>query len=258
MVSAGPRIGSLFTGIGALDLAVEAVYGGRVVWQSEVDFDACRVLRERWPGVRNLGDISAIDWATVPEIDILAGGFPCTDTSQAGRKEGIGGARSGLWSFMAEAVRYLRPRLVVVENVAGLRHRGFDVVLGDLAAAGFDAAWTSLRAADVGAPHLRERVFLVAWAADAKGDGRFQGRPEPAGLARRPDAALGGGAVADADGRAGDGRADDARRGPLGRAAAGRDRPAGAAGDADLESGDEGRESTGGEEESWGTLSFPR
>jgi DNA (cytosine-5)-methyltransferase 1 len=253
-----PRIGSLFTGIGALDLAVEAVYGGRVVWQSEIDFDACRVLRERFPDVPNLGDIQAIDWDTVPEIDILCGGFPCTDTSQAGGKAGIRGARSGLWSFMAEAVRALRPQLVVVENVAGLRHRGFDVVLGDLAAAGFDAAWTSLRAADVGAPHQRERIFLVAWAADAPGDGRLQGRPEPARLARRPDAALGGGQAADAHGRAGGGRPDDARREPLGRAAAGRDRPPGATGDADLQPGDPGWVATAGEAESWGTLSFPR
>ncbi|MEV4806781.1 DNA (cytosine-5-)-methyltransferase [Nonomuraea sp. NPDC049421] len=254
------RIGSLFTGIGALDLAVEAVYGGRVVWQSEVDVDACRVLSERFPGVPNLGDITAIDWADVPEIDVLCGGFPCTDTSQAGKKEGIGGARSGLWTYMAAAVRALRPRLVVVENVAGLRHRGLDQVLRDLAEVGFDASWTSLRASDVGAPHARERIFLLAWpAADTPSDGWQQGRAEPAGQQGRPDAALGGGAAAaDTDRRSGGGRPDDQGRGSLRGAAAGRDRPQGAPSDPDLESWDEGRIAAAGEAAGGWPLGFPR
>lgn len=195
----GPRVGSLFTGVGGLDLAVTEVFGGRVVWQCENDPDAGAVLARRFPGVTNLGDITTVNWDDVPRVDVLAGGFPCTDTSQAGRKAGIGGARSRLWSYMAEAVRRLRPGLVVVENVAGLRSRGLDQVLGDLAEAGFDAEWASVRAADVGAPHKRERIFIIAWPADAEGDGRHQGKPESAGQPRRLDAALGGGsAFADA------------------------------------------------------------
>ncbi|MEU1883411.1 DNA cytosine methyltransferase [Streptosporangium sp. NPDC020072] len=221
----GPRIGSLFSGVGGLDLAVEAVFGGRVIWQCEHDADAARVLERRFPGVPNLGDITAVDWAAVPAVDILAGGFPCTDTSQAGRKAGIDGARSGLWTFMAEAVRVLRPGLVVVENVSGLRHRGLDRVLGDLAEARFDASWASVRAADVGAPHRRERVFILAWPTDAEGVGRHEGQPEPARQPGGPDAALGGGAVA---------------------------------GDADVESGDTGRLATAGQAPSRRAFGFPR
>ena len=158
------RYGSLFSGVGGLDLAVEHLTGATAAWHCELDPHASKVLAAHWPGVPNLGDITAVDWSAVEPVDVLAGGFPCQDISSAGRQAGIEeGTRSGLWFRYADAVRVLRPRLVVVENVGALLVRGLDVVLGSLAALGYDARWTCLRASDVGAPHQRDRLFLAAW-----------------------------------------------------------------------------------------------
>lgn len=116
-----PRIGSLFSGAGGLDLAVEHVTGGRTVWHCEADPDASKVLAAHWPDVPNLGDITAVDWSAVEPVDVLCGGFPCQDVSAAGRRAGLaGGTRSGLWAEMARAIEALRPALVVIENVEGL------------------------------------------------------------------------------------------------------------------------------------------
>ena len=157
------RYGSLFSGYGGLDLAVESVLGASCAWHCELDPHASKVLAAHWPGVPNLGDISAVDWSAVEPVDVLCGGFPCQDISSAGRGAGIAeGTRSGLWYRFADAVRVLRPRLVFVENVGALVVRGLDIVVGDLAALGYDCRWTCLRASDVGAPHRRERLFLVA------------------------------------------------------------------------------------------------
>jgi DNA (cytosine-5)-methyltransferase 1 len=221
-----PRIGSMCTGYGGLDTAVVEVLGGSVAWHAEVDPDASKVLAHRYPKVPNLGDITAADWSTVEPVDIVTAGFPCQDISYAGRGAGIQeGNRSGLWHHIADALGVLRPRFVVLENVAAIvaRRPGLDVVLADLAALGFDAEWTCVRASDVGAPHGRDRWFLVAapgdsamrgWhdpsttegrhqpakpagrpdlpVADALGDGRHEGRSEPAGILRGPDASIGG------------------------------------------------------------------
>jgi len=229
------RIGSLFSGAGGLDLAVEHVTGGRTVWHCEADPDASKVLAAHWPDVPNLGDITAVDWAHVAEvapIEVLCGGFPCQDVSAAGRRAGLAtGTRSGLWLEYAEAINHLRPQLVVIENVRGLlsgyAHRAMEpgsddlgdrsgrpllraagAVLGDLADLGYDATWTTVAASDVGAPHRRERVFIVAhpegqpWrlyqrdprgaATHAQSDRRHQGRPESTRFVGRSDAALGG------------------------------------------------------------------
>lgn len=159
---AGPRIGSLCTGYGGLDLAVEAVLGGRLCWYAETDRHAQTVLKERWPGVVNLGDIREIDWTGVEPVDVLTAGFPCQDISNAGKRAGIKGKQSILWKVVAEAVRALQPGLVYVENVAALRSRGLDAVLGDLAQVGYDARWVCVRASDVGAAHRRDRLFLLA------------------------------------------------------------------------------------------------
>lgn len=155
-------VGSLFIGIGGLDLALEH-FGHRVIWQAESDGYARAVLAKHWRGVRCFEDVREID-ATSPPPDIICGGFPCQDISNAGKRVGIDGERSGLWSEFARIIRELRPRLVFVENVAALTVRGLDRVLGDLASLGFDAEWDVLRAADVGAPHLRARIFILAYA----------------------------------------------------------------------------------------------
>lgn len=155
------RVGSLFSGIGGLELALEAA-GHRTVWTAEKDKWASRVLAERFPGIPNHGDLTVVDWTTVEPIDILAGGFPCQDISHAGKREGIHGERSGLWREYVRAIITFSPRWVFIENVAALRSRGLDVVLADLSALGFHAEWSTLRASDLGCPHRRDRLFLVS------------------------------------------------------------------------------------------------
>lgn len=165
----GPRIGSLCSGYGGLDLAVELVLGGHLAWYAEADRHASTVLAHHWPGVPNLGDIRAVDWAQVEPIDVLTAGFPCQDISNAGKRAGITGEHSSLWTHVARAVRDLRPPLVFVENVAALLRRGFDVVHADLAALGYDTSWLCLRASDIGAAHRRDRLFLLAAPAERPG-----------------------------------------------------------------------------------------
>lgn len=125
----------------------------------------CRaVLAKHWPGVPVYDDarMSVAQWRQVPRVDVLIGGFPCQDVSNAGARAGLSGDRSGLWWCFRRAIRILRPQYVVVENVPGLFARGFDIVLRSLARLGRDAEWSVIRAADVGAPHLRARVFILA------------------------------------------------------------------------------------------------
>ncbi|GHA41150.1 hypothetical protein GCM10010372_46590 [Streptomyces tauricus] len=162
---------SFCTGSAALDQAVEAVTGLPTVLVGEKDPAASRLLAARLPHARNLGDITAVDFAalaaTMPRPAALTAGFPCQDISNAGPRGGIAGDRSGLWKTIVRAIRHLRPRLVFLENVAALRSRGLDVVAADLAAIGYDARWMCLRAGDpeVGACHRRDRWFAVAYPA---------------------------------------------------------------------------------------------
>jgi site-specific DNA-cytosine methylase len=181
--------GSLFAGIGGMDLGLERA-GLECRWQVEIDPYARRVLAKHWPNVRRHDDVrtfppgmgadaysegepvvpinekerdrdtSLAGWA----VDLIAGGFPCQDISYAGKGAGLSGERSGLWYEFARVVRVLRPRYVLVENVSALLTRGLDAVLGTLASLGFDAEWTCLPAASVGAPHIRDRVFVLAHA----------------------------------------------------------------------------------------------
>lgn len=191
------RTGSLFTGYCGLDRAAHAVFGGELAWVSDNHPSAVKLLAHRLPQVPNLGDITAIDWNQVEPVDLITAGFPCQDISPAGKRAGIEGARSGLWSHVVDAVRVLRPRHVVLENVSALLVRGLDRVVADLAAIGYDLRWTCVRAADVGAPHRRDRWFGYATAQDTD---------RTAGGERRlaaPGQAQGGRAWADAGGRGG-------------------------------------------------------
>ena len=159
------RLGSLCTGYGGLDLAAETVLGPLThVWHAEIDPHASRVLAHHWPDVPNLGDLTVVDWASVEPVDVLTAGYPCQPLSVAGPRTGMNDER-WIWDEIYAAIRVLRPRFVLLENVAGHLSLGFGRVLGDLAAAGFDAEWGCFRASDVGAPHRRERVFIVAWPA---------------------------------------------------------------------------------------------
>lgn len=115
------RVGSLFSGYGGLDLAVEHALGAETIWFSENNEHVARIFAHHWPDAPNLGDITTIDWRTVPPVDVLCGGFPCQDVSTVGKRAGLApGTRSGLWSHMAEAIEALQPQLVVIENVRGL------------------------------------------------------------------------------------------------------------------------------------------
>ena len=184
--------GSLCSGYGGLDLAMEAVFGATPIWHAEVEPAACTVLDAHWPGVPNLGDLTAVGWTTVPRPDVICGGFPCQPFSTAGRRQGTEDDRH-LWPHIADALRVLRPRWAVFENVAGHVSLGLEGVLADLASLGFDAEWATVRASDVGAPHRRERLFIVA----ADGDGGGWGAVHPDAWSWEPDAARGGHAAAD-------------------------------------------------------------
>lgn len=155
------RIGSLFSGYGGLDMATQAMLGGEVVWYSEIEKAACKVLEATHPDALNLGDITAVDWATVAPVDVLTGGYPCQPFSHAGKRKGAKDVRH-LWPYVLEAIRHLRPRLVILENVRGHLTLGFANVLADLASVGFDARWGIVRASDAEAPHQRARLFIIA------------------------------------------------------------------------------------------------
>lgn len=158
-----PGILSLCSGYGGLDMVIERVTGGRTIAVAETHPAAARVLQKRFPEAVNLGDIAEADfrpWSR--RARIVAAGFPCQDISVAGKGDGIGGSRSGLWKHVVRAVGVVRPRSVFLENVAVIRSRGLDVVAEDLAEIGYDLRWTCFRASDVGAPHPRDRWFGYA------------------------------------------------------------------------------------------------
>lgn len=155
------RIGSLFSGYGGLDLAALQLFpGSSVAWHCEWDDAPAKILDHHWPTVPNHRDVTTLDWITVEPVDILTGGYPCQPFSAAGQRKGTDDERH-LWPYVRDAIRLLRPRFTLLENVAGHRSLGFDRVLGDLAEDGMHVRWTSLRASDVGAPHHRERIFIM-------------------------------------------------------------------------------------------------
>ncbi|WP_282792063.1 DNA cytosine methyltransferase [Streptomyces sp. CC224B] len=253
-VADGLRVGSLCSGYGGLDMAVCDVLGASVAWHCQYDPDdkhqyAARILAEHWPDVPNLGDITLIEWVAIlalyGPIDVLTAGFPCQDVSLAGLRAGIAeGTRSGLWAHVARAISVLRPRLVVIENVRGLLSakaargvgpdgtpldedsagtdtlRAIGAVLGDLAGLGFDAEWHVQRASDIGAPHQRARVFVIAWPA---ADSDHERGERSGGPGREPQRHVAGPRPAAADAQ-GEGRQRCGVRGrPTGGRAAAQD-----------------------------------
>lgn len=154
------RVCSLFSGIGGLDLGLERA-GMKVVSQCEIDPYARRVLAKHWPNVPCHDDVTTREY-TEGEADVVCGGFPCQDVSNAGKRAGLSAPRSGLYLHSIRAIRVVRPKYGVLENVAALLGGGLDRVLGDLAEIGYGAEWLCVSGRDVGAPHQRERVFIVA------------------------------------------------------------------------------------------------
>ena len=172
------KIGSLFTGVGGLDLGLELA-SHEIIWQAESDKAASTILAKHWPDTPNLGDVRTVKWTNIERPDIVAAGFPCPSFSAAGRKRGFEEEQGQLWFEVARCLRILNPMRVLLENVPGIftasglaEHPGesaVGVILADLAEIGYDAQWTCLRASDFGACHRRERWLVIAYATGAGG-----------------------------------------------------------------------------------------
>jgi DNA (cytosine-5)-methyltransferase 1 len=186
------RVLDLFSGIGGFSIGLERA-GMTTVAFCEIDKKAQLVLKKHWPDVPVFEDVSTLTKEKLDErgitVDVICGGFPCQDISLAGKGAGIEGERSGLWSEYARLIGELRPQFVIVENVSALLSRGLDRVLGDLASLGYDAEWHCIPASAVGAPHRRDRIWIVAypnsqhWRAERpiKISARRQARDQPSG-----------------------------------------------------------------------------
>jgi DNA (cytosine-5)-methyltransferase 1 len=155
------KIGSLCSGYGGLDMAVEAYYNAETVWMCDIDKYSSIVIKERW-GLPNLADLKTVDWSAVEPIDILTAGYPCQPFSEAGLRKGLEDERH-IWPYIKEIISTLQPKRVILENVRGHLTLGFKEVLKDLTEIGYDAKWAIVRASDVGAPHQRERLFIIAY-----------------------------------------------------------------------------------------------
>jgi DNA (cytosine-5)-methyltransferase 1 len=156
----------LFAGIGGLEIGLERAGLVSPVCFVEKDAYAQKVLAKRFPEVPIWDDVTTFDGkAWKGYIDFISGGFPCQDVSASGKQEGIkSGTRSGLWFEFKRIVGEIRPTMFVAENVAAILIRGGVRVIADLAEIGYNAEWCVISASEMGAPHLRERVFILAYA----------------------------------------------------------------------------------------------
>ena len=165
------RVLDLFSGIlvGGFSLGLERTGGFETVAFCEIEPFPRKVLAKHWPEVPCYDDVRTLTAERLAAdgiaVDVICGGFPCQDISTAGKGAGLAGERSGLWSEIARLVGELRPHYVIVENVAALLSRGLGTVLGDLASIGYDAEWHCIPASYVGAPHRRDRIWIVAYTA---------------------------------------------------------------------------------------------
>ena len=159
------KVLGLFSGIGGFELGLQRA-GFEISAMCEIDPFCRRVLAKHWPGVPIYEDVRELTGERLAadgiSVDVICGGFPCQDISGAGRKIGIGGSRSGLWADYLRLIRDVRPKFAIVENVSDLLVRGIDRVLGDLAEIGLDAEWHAIPACTLGAPHERDRIWIIA------------------------------------------------------------------------------------------------
>jgi DNA (cytosine-5)-methyltransferase 1 len=163
------RVLSLFAGIGGFDLGLQRTGDFETVAVAELDPYASKVLALRFPNAPNLGDVTTAEY---PDADIICAGFPCQDISYAGAGAGLAGSRSGLFWEVVRAIRLVRPKLVLLENVAALLGRGLDTVVRALAEIGYDAEWHCIPASAVGAPHRRDRIWIIAHPGGEQHEGR--------------------------------------------------------------------------------------
>jgi DNA (cytosine-5)-methyltransferase 1 len=153
----------LFSGIGGFALGLQRTGGFETIGFCDFDAKTHPVLKKNFPGVPIYDDVRTLKGADIGTVDIVTGGFPCQDLSVAGKGAGLKGERSGLWYEMHRIIKETRPKWVIAENVAVLRSRGLDEVLGSLAEIGYDAEWHCIPACSVGAPHRRDRIWIVAY-----------------------------------------------------------------------------------------------
>jgi len=175
------KYGSLFAGIGGIDLGLDRA-GMTCGWQVELDEYCRKVLAKHWPDVPRWDDVMTFppeDWSEDKlQVDLIAGGFPCQDISVAGKGAGINGERSSLFHEIIRISGILRPRWILLENVSALLTRGLGAVLGELAKIGYDAEWHCIPASHVGAPHRRDRIFIVANATSERVEKRGSAREQ--------------------------------------------------------------------------------
>jgi DNA (cytosine-5)-methyltransferase 1 len=181
--------GSLFAGIGGLDLGFERA-GFECLWQVEIDSYARSVLDRHWPDVRKHDDVRTWPSADTPFVDCLIGGFPCQDVSVAGKGVGIHGEKSSLFFEFMRIAGEMGPRYLVLENVSALLARGMGDVLGTMASLGYDAEWHCFGAAHVGAPHIRDRIFILGYRQRVVADSNLPGLEEWSGICEYTGAEL--------------------------------------------------------------------
>jgi DNA (cytosine-5)-methyltransferase 1 len=192
------KVLDLFSGLGGFSLGLERTGGFETVAFCEIDPFCRQVLAQSWPGVPILDDVRT---ATFPAADVIVGGFPCQDVSRAGKRAGITGERSGLYRELVRAIRLVGPRYAIVENVAALLSDGMGDVLGDLAEGRACVEWDCVPAEAIGAPHERDRVWIVRHAPDAAGADDWSGDGAAcAGQEPQPGGCAGEAIVADAQG----------------------------------------------------------
>jgi len=169
------KVLDLFSGIGGFSLGLDRTGGFETVAFCEIEPFPQKVLAKHWPGVPIYDDVRTLTAERLAAdgiaVDVICGGFPCQDISTAGKGAGLAGERSGLWSEIARLTGELRPSYVIVENVSALLSRGLGTVLGDLAALGYDAEWHCITAASIGAPHERDRIWIIAYPHEAQREG---------------------------------------------------------------------------------------
>jgi len=169
------KFGSLFSGIGGMDLGLECA-GMTCAWQVEIDDYCQRVLKKHWPNVPKYGDVKNVGRQNLEPVDLLVGGFPCQPHSVAGKRRGAEDDRN-LWPEFSRVIREMRPRYVLAENVPGIITTYLDTVLSDLESQGYTCATFGIPAGAFGAPHLRQRIFVVA----------YTNRKRLEGCVRRPE-----------------------------------------------------------------------
>jgi len=159
----------LFSGIGGFSLGLERA-GMKTVAFCEVDKKCQQVLKKHWPGVPVFDDVTTLKGEDIEEtVDVICGGFPCQDISLAGKGAGLEGKRSGLWSEFKRLIEEIKPKYAIIENVSALRSRGLDQVLREISEIGYDAEWHCITAASIGAPHRRDRIWIVAYPRNSTG-----------------------------------------------------------------------------------------